>query len=169
MILKWFFDFSTGFRFSKDAFRLRQKHRLFPFTSGLPQVKGKINSQTSNENPFGFPTSHKWRSHKWRVGNQNGPWVTSLGIIPVTSPQPRGIIIPIVSENLPFKVKRKALAMPSGQNDRHLQWFLLKGKALPMPSGQNESIANSFRSKWRHCQCLQVKMKAWQISLTKSY
>jgi hypothetical protein len=41
--------------------------------------------------------------------------VTSLGIIPVTSPQPRGIIIPIVSENLPFQVKRKALAMPSGQ------------------------------------------------------
>ena len=41
--------------------------------------------------------------------------MTSLGIIPVTSPQPRGIIIPIVSENLPFKVKRKALAMPSGQ------------------------------------------------------
>ena len=49
------------------------------------------------------------------------PRVTSLGIIPVTSPQPRGIIIPIVSENLPFKVKRKALAMPSGPNDRHLQ------------------------------------------------
>ena len=43
--------------------------------------------------------------------------MTSLGIIPVTSPQPRGIIIPIVSENLPFKVKRKALPMPSGQNE----------------------------------------------------
>jgi hypothetical protein len=41
--------------------------------------------------------------------------VTSLGIIPVTSPQPKGIIIPIVSEKLQFKVKRKALAMPSGQ------------------------------------------------------
>ena len=35
----------------------------------------------------------------------------------MTSPQPRGIIIPIVSENLPFKVKRKALPMPSGQNE----------------------------------------------------
>ena len=70
--------------------------------------------------------------------------MTSLGIIPVTSPQPRGIIIPIVSENLPFKVKRKALAMPSGQNDRHLQLFLLKRKALPMPSGQKKGIANAF-------------------------
>jgi hypothetical protein len=49
------------------------------------------------------------------VGNQNGPLVTSLKIISVTSPQPRGIIIPIVSENLPFQVKRKALAMPLGQ------------------------------------------------------
>jgi hypothetical protein len=39
-----------------------------------------------------------------------------LGIIPVISPQPKGIIIPIGSENLPFKVKKKALAMPSGQN-----------------------------------------------------
>ena len=45
-----------------DAFRRR--HRLFPFTSGLPRVKGKNNSQTSHESPFGFPTSHKWRSHK---------------------------------------------------------------------------------------------------------
>ena len=43
--------------------------------------------------------------------------MTSLGIIPVTSPQPKGIIILIVSENLPFKVKNKALAMLLGQND----------------------------------------------------
>ena len=50
----------------------------------------------------------------------------SLGIIPVTSPQPRGIIIPIVCENLPFKVKKKALTMPSGQS---------------------EGIANAFGSK----------------------
>ena len=35
----------------------------------------------------------------------------------MTSPQPRGIIIPIVSENLPFKMTRKALPMPSGQNE----------------------------------------------------
>ena len=105
-------------------------------------MKGKNNSQTSHERPFGFPTSHKWQSHEWRVGNQNWPWVTSLGIIPVTSPQPRGTIIPIVSENLQFKVKRKALPMPVGQNDRHSQWFLLKRKALPMPSGQNEGTAN---------------------------
>ena len=47
--------------------------------------------------------------------------MTSLGIIPVTFAQPKGIIIPIVSEKLPFKVKRKALAMPLGQNDRHSQ------------------------------------------------
>ena len=62
----------------------------------------------------------------------------------MTSPQPRGIIIPIVSENLPSKVKRKALAMPSGQNDKHSHCFLLKMKALSMPSGQNEGIANAF-------------------------
>ena len=64
----------------------------------------------------------------------------------MTSPQPRGIIIPIVSENLPSKVKRKALAMPSGQNDKHLihNDFLLKMKVLTMPSGQNEGIANAF-------------------------
>ena len=133
-----------------DAFRLRRRHGLFSFTTGLPRVKGKNNSQTSHESPFGFPTSHKWRSHKWQVGNLNGPWVTSFGFIPVTSPQPRGIIIPIVSENSSFKVKRKALAMPSGQNDRHLQWLLLKRKALSMPSGQKEGIANDFWSKWRH-------------------
>ena len=125
-----------------DAFRLRRRHGLFPFTSGLPRVKGKNNSQTSHERPFGFPTSHKWRSHEWRVGNPNGPWVTSLGIIPVTSPQPKGIIIPIVSENLPSKVKRKALAMPSGQNDKHSQWFLLKMKALTMPLLCIEGTAN---------------------------
>ena len=96
-----------------DASRLRRRLGLFSFTSGLPRVKGKINSQTSHESPFGFPTSHKWQSHKWQVGNQNGPWVKSFGIITVTSPQPRGIIIPIVSENLPSKVRRKALAMSS--------------------------------------------------------
>ena len=73
--------------------------------------------------------------------------MTSLGIIPVTSPQPKGIIIPIVSENLPFKVKKKALPMPFGQNDRHFQYLQVKMKALPMPSGQNEGIVNSFRSK----------------------
>ena len=75
--------------------------------------------------------------------------MTSLGIIPVTSPQPRGIIIPIVSENLPFKVKRKALAMPSGQKKgignafgSNCQCLQVKMKALPMPSGQNEGTAN---------------------------
>jgi hypothetical protein len=47
-------------------------------------------------------------------------------------------------------VKRKALPMPSGQNDWYSQWFLLKRKTLPMPSGQHEGIANAFRSKWRH-------------------
>ena len=41
----------------------------------------------------------------------------SLGIIPVTSPQPRSIITPIVSEKLPFLVERKAFAMPSGQKN----------------------------------------------------
>ena len=76
----------------------------------------------------------------FKLGNRNGPWVTSLGIIPVISPQPKGIIIPIVSENLQSKVKRKALAMPLGQNDKHSQWFLLKMKALTMPSGQNFAL-----------------------------
>ena len=41
----------------------------------------------------------------------------SLGIVSVTSRQPRGIIIPTISEKLPFKLQRKALAMPLGQND----------------------------------------------------
>ena len=80
-------------------------------------------------------------------GESKWSFVTRLGIIPVTSPQPRGIIIPIVSENLPFKVKRKALLMPSGQNDRHSQRFLLKRKALSMPSGQKKGIGNGFTSK----------------------
>ena len=133
-----------------DAFRLRQRHGLFPFTSGLPRVKGKNNSQMSHESSFGFPTSHKWQSHEWQVGNPNGPWVTSLGIIPVTSPQPRGIIIPIVSENLPFKVKRKALAMPSGQKKGIGNAFGSKWQAFAMIFAQKEGIANAFRSKWRH-------------------
>jgi hypothetical protein len=59
----------------------------------------------------------------FRLWRRHGlfPFTCGLGIIPVTSPQPRGIIIPIVSENLPFKVKRKALPMPSGQNDWYSQ------------------------------------------------
>jgi hypothetical protein len=39
--------------------------------------------------------------------------VTSLKIISVTSPQPRGIIIPIVSENLPFLGEKEGIAFGS--------------------------------------------------------
>ena len=34
----------------------------------------------------------------------------------MTSSQPKGIIIPIASENLQFEVKKKALATPLGQD-----------------------------------------------------
>jgi hypothetical protein len=40
--------------------------------------------------------------------------------------------------------KKKALTMPSGQNVRHWQSFLVKRKELPMPSGQKEGIGNAF-------------------------
>ena len=76
--------------------------------------------------------------------------MTSLGIIPVTSPQPRGIIIPIVSENLPFQGKKEGIDNAFGSE---LQ-------ALVMIFAQKEGIDNDFRSKGRHCQCLQVKRKA---------
>ena len=76
--------------------------------------------------------------------------MTSLEIIPVTSPQPRGIIIPIVSEKLPFQGEKEGIDNAFGSE---LQ-------ALVMIFAQKEGIDNAFRSKGRHCQCLQVKRKA---------
>jgi hypothetical protein len=101
------------------------------------------------------------------VGNQNGPSVTSFGIIPVTSPQPRGIIIPIVSEKLPFKVKRKALAMPSGQKEGIGNAFGSKERYWQCLWVKMTGIRNDFCSKGRHCQCLQVKMKALPMPLLR--
>ena len=73
-----------------------------------------------------------------------------LGIIPVTSPQPRGIIIPIVSENLPFQGEKEGIDNA----------FRSELQALVMIYAQKEGIDNAFRSKGRHYQCLQVKRKA---------
>ena len=74
--------------------------------------------------------------------------MTSLGIFPVTSPQPRGIIIPIVSENLPFQVEKEASAMPSGQK---------------------KGIGNGFTSKGRHCQCLYLDICPRFVKSTNNY
>ena len=85
--------------------------------------------------------------------------MTSLGIFPVTSPQPRGIIIPIVSENIPLQGEKEGIDNAFGSE---LQ-------ALATIFAQKKGIDNAFRSKGRNCQCLQVKWNARQISLTKSY
>ena len=94
--------------------------------------------------------------------------MTSLGIIPVTSPQPRGIIIPIVSENLPSKVKRKALGcLRVKMTSIHIDFFL-KMKALPMPLLCIEGTANfpyqillvSFHLQYRNAVCIKNR-KSW--------
>ena len=68
----------------------------------------------------------------------------SLGIIPVTSPQPRSIITPILSEKLPFLVERKAFAMPSGQKNVIDNAFKSKLQALAMIFAQKKGIGNDL-------------------------
>ena len=89
------------------------------------------NSQTRHSRPILIPHSSLVASPLVTCGESKWSFVTRLGIIfpfhsrqatcerknPVPSPQPTDIIIPIVSENLSFRVKRKALPMPSGQNE----------------------------------------------------
>ena len=58
----------------------------------------------------------------------------------MTSSQPRGIIIPIVSENLPFQGEKEGIDNAFGSE---LQ-------ALVMIFAQKEGIDNAFRSKGRH-------------------
>ena len=74
----------------------------------------------------------------------------------MTSPHPKGIIIPIVSENLPFHGEKEGIDNAFGSE---LQ-------ALAMIFAQKKGIDNAFRSKGRHCQCLWVKRMARQNSLT---
>ena len=57
------------FRKCLDAFRLRGRYGLFPFTSGLPRVKGKNNSQRVTKAHLDSPrvTSGEATSDKWRI------------------------------------------------------------------------------------------------------
>ena len=52
-----------------DAFRLRRRHGLFPFTSGLPRVKGKNNSQRVTKAHLDSPrvTSGEATSDEWVI------------------------------------------------------------------------------------------------------
>ena len=78
------------------------KARAFSFHKWLATSERKKIIPNESQKPI-------WIPNESQVGNPNGPWVTSLGIIPVTSPQPRGIIIPIVSENLPFQGEKEGI------------------------------------------------------------
>ena len=52
-----------------NAFRLRGRHGLFPFTSGLPRVKGKNNSQRVTKAHLDSPrvTSGEATSDEWGI------------------------------------------------------------------------------------------------------
>jgi hypothetical protein len=52
-----------------DAFRLRRRHGLFSFTSGLPRVKGKNNSQRVTKAHLDSPrvTSCEATSDEWGI------------------------------------------------------------------------------------------------------
>ena len=52
-----------------DAFRLRRRHGFFPFTSGLPRVKGKNNSQRVTKAHLDSPrvTSGEATSDEWGI------------------------------------------------------------------------------------------------------
>ena len=63
-----------------DAFRLRQRHGLFPFTSGLPRVKWKNNSQWVTKVHFDSPqvTIGKAMCDKWGIRMGLEWWVWRL-------------------------------------------------------------------------------------------
>ena len=52
-----------------DAYRLRRRHGLFSFTSGLPGVKGKNNSQRVTKAHLDSPrvTSGEATSDEWGI------------------------------------------------------------------------------------------------------
>ena len=68
----------------------------------------------------------------------------------MTSPQPRGIIIPIVSENLLFQGEKEGIDNAFGSELQALVMIFVQMKAFTMPLGQKEGIVNAFRSKGRH-------------------
>ena len=73
----------------------------------------------------------------------------SLGIIPVTSPQPRGIIIPIVSENLPFQGEKEGIDNAFGSELQALAMTFAQKKGIGNAFRSKESMSSVFGSKWQ--------------------